>query len=87
MEQRDPGNALTFRDSLSFYGGRGKKWSQPVPGFAAAAILGNRLRSKKSKMDRKFFVGGNWKMNGNKASIDGIIKTLAEGDLSPNTGL
>jgi len=28
-------------------------------------------------MVRKFFVGGNWKMNGNKASIDGIIKFLS----------
>ena len=36
--------------------------------------------------DRKFFVGGNWKMNGNKASIDGIIKFLNEGGINPNTG-
>jgi len=35
--------------------------------------------------DRKFFVGGNWKMNGNKASIDGIIKFLNEGGVNPNT--
>jgi len=35
--------------------------------------------------DRKFFVGGNWKMNGNKASIDGIIKFLNEGGCNPNT--
>ena len=38
-------------------------------------------------MERKFFVGGNWKMNGDKASIDGIIKTLAKGDLNSKTGL
>jgi len=38
-------------------------------------------------MGRRFFVGGNWKMNGDKASIDGIIKTLAEGDLNSKTGL
>ena len=25
---------------------------------------------------RKFFVGGNWKMNGNKSSIDGIVERL-----------
>ncbi|KFM63557.1 hypothetical protein X975_24457, partial [Stegodyphus mimosarum] len=31
--------------------------------------------------DRKFFVGGNWKMNGNKSSIDGIIKFLTDGPL------
>lgn len=35
---------------------------------------------------RKFFVGGNWKMNGNKASIDGIIQFLNAGPLDPNTG-
>ncbi|XP_077998350.1 triosephosphate isomerase-like [Glandiceps talaboti] len=34
---------------------------------------------------RKFFVGGNWKMNGDKASIDGILKFLQDGDLSDNT--
>lgn len=37
--------------------------------------------------DRKFFVGGNWKMNGNKSSIDGIVKFLTEGPLDPNTEL
>lgn len=36
--------------------------------------------------DRKFFVGGNWKMNGNKASIDGIVGFLTAGPLDPNTG-
>ena len=30
-------------------------------------------------MARRFFVGGNWKMNGDCASIDGIIKFLNEG--------
>ncbi|KAJ8320213.1 hypothetical protein KUTeg_001800 [Tegillarca granosa] len=35
--------------------------------------------------DRKFFVGGNWKMNGSKESIDGIIKFLHDGPLDPNT--
>lgn len=34
---------------------------------------------------RKLFVGGNWKMNGNKQSIDGIIKFLNEGGVNPNT--
>lgn len=37
--------------------------------------------------DRKFFVGGNWKMNGNKASIDGIIGFLTAGPCDPNTGI
>jgi len=35
--------------------------------------------------DRKFFVGGNWKMNGNKASIDGIVEFLNKGGVNPNT--
>lgn len=38
-------------------------------------------------MERKFFVGGNWKMNGSKAKIDEILKNLAGGNLSPSTGL
>jgi hypothetical protein len=36
--------------------------------------------------ERKFFVGGNWKMNGSKESIDGIIGFLNAGPLDPNTG-
>ncbi|XP_013407822.1 triosephosphate isomerase B-like [Lingula anatina] len=35
--------------------------------------------------NRKFIVGGNWKMNGNKASINGIIQFLHEGELDPST--
>lgn len=35
--------------------------------------------------DRKLFVGGNWKMNGNKESIDGIIKFLNKEGVNPNT--
>ncbi|GFR26937.1 triosephosphate isomerase B, partial [Trichonephila clavata] len=34
--------------------------------------------------DRKFFVGGNWKMNGSKSKIDEIVKFLSS-DLDPNT--
>ena len=37
-------------------------------------------------MGRKFFVGGNWKMNGDKASIDKIVDFLKAGPLDPNTG-
>ena len=36
---------------------------------------------------RKFFVGGNWKMNGDKKSIDGIIEFMAKGPLNPTTGI
>ena len=35
---------------------------------------------------RKFFVGGNWKMNGSKASIDEIVKFLNEKGVNPKTG-
>uniref|UniRef100_A0A8R1TZW0 Spliceosome-associated protein CWC27 homolog n=1 Tax=Onchocerca volvulus TaxID=6282 RepID=A0A8R1TZW0_ONCVO len=35
-------------------------------------------------MSRKFLVGGNWKMNGDKASIDSIIKFLNDGAMVPN---
>ncbi|XP_014675201.1 PREDICTED: triosephosphate isomerase-like [Priapulus caudatus] len=34
---------------------------------------------------RKFFVGGNWKMNGSKKSIDGIVAFMKAGSLSANT--
>eukprot|EP00092_Neocalanus_flemingeri_P005811 GFUD01006254.1.p1 GENE.GFUD01006254.1~~GFUD01006254.1.p1 ORF type:complete len:249 (+),score=51.62 GFUD01006254.1:70-816(+) len=36
-------------------------------------------------MARKFFVGGNWKMNGDKASIDEICSWLVAGPLDNNT--
>jgi triosephosphate isomerase len=36
--------------------------------------------------ERKFFVGGNWKMNGNKKEIDAIISFLTAGPLDPNAG-
>lgn len=35
-------------------------------------------------MARKFFVGGNWKMNGTKAQIDEICSWLTAGPLDPN---
>jgi len=36
-------------------------------------------------MGRKFFVGGNFKMNGTKAEIATIVDNLSKGDLDPNT--
>jgi len=36
-------------------------------------------------MSRKFLVGGNWKMNGNKQSIDEIIKFLNDKGNNPKT--
>lgn len=37
--------------------------------------------------ERKFFVGGNWKMNGTKPSIDGIVDFLKIGPLSQDSGI
>lgn len=37
-------------------------------------------------MGRKFIVGGNWKMNGDKKSTDEIIQFLKNGPLDPNVG-
>ena len=36
--------------------------------------------------ERKFFVGGNWKMNGTSSSIDVILKFLKDGPLSQESG-
>jgi len=36
-------------------------------------------------MGRKFVVGGNWKLNGDKASIKTITSNLSAGPLDPNT--
>lgn len=37
-------------------------------------------------MGRKFWVGGNWKMNGDKKSIEEIAKFLTAGPIDPNVG-
>ena len=37
------------------------------------------IESKIMASSRKFFVGGNWKMNGDNASISAIVKFLNEG--------
>lgn len=37
-------------------------------------------------MPRKFFVGGNWKMNGSKKVAEELLGTLAKGPLDPNVG-
>lgn len=36
---------------------------------------------------RKFFVGGNWKMNGSKDEIKKIVDTLNSANLNDNTGM
>ncbi|KAF3770332.1 glycosis/triose-phosphate isomerase [Cryphonectria parasitica EP155] len=35
-------------------------------------------------MARKFFVGGNWKMNGTTSSVKDLVKTLNEAKIDPN---
>ncbi|KAA3669893.1 triosephosphate isomerase (TIM), partial [Paragonimus westermani] len=34
---------------------------------------------------RKFFVGGNWKMNGSKEKNANLIHTLSSAEIDPNT--
>ena len=41
---------------------------------------------KMAVRERKFFVGGNWKMNGSYESIKVIIDNLTQGNLSSATG-
>ena len=36
--------------------------------------------------ERKFFVGGNWKMNGSFNLIDTILENLKKGNISSDTG-
>lgn len=39
-------------------------------------------------MSRKFFVGGNWKMNGDKKSLGELIQTLNAAKVDPaNVGM
>ena len=35
---------------------------------------------------RRFFVGGNWKMNGNKKSVDELVEILNKGQRNAHTG-
>lgn len=44
-------------------------------------------RKIKMASTRKFFVGGNWKMNGNKKSVEEIITLLNQKGINPKTGL
>ena len=43
------------------------------------------IKSRQTMLSsRRFFVGGNWKLNGNFSSIDGIIANLNNGGVSAN---
>lgn len=57
-------------------------------------LLGRRCRFKSSQtstknaiMTRKFFVGGNWKMNGDKKSLGELIQTMNGAKVDPNVGM
>ena len=43
-------------------------------------------KTQAADMSRKFFVGGNWKMNGDKKSLGELIQTLNSAKLDSNTG-
>lgn len=38
-------------------------------------------------MSRKFFVGGNWKMNGDKKSLGELIQTMNTAKVDANVGM
>lgn len=40
-----------------------------------------------ANMSRKFFVGGNWKMNGDKKSLGDLIQTMNGAKVDPNVGM
>ena len=46
----------------------------------------NRCACLKEMAERKFFVGGNWKMNGSKAVVDDLVKMLNDRCANTNTG-
>lgn len=50
----------------------------------ASSLSSQSVRTR--KMARKFFVGGNWKMNGTKSEINDIVAFLKKGPLDPNVG-
>uniref|UniRef100_A0A1B6BWW9 Triosephosphate isomerase n=2 Tax=Clastoptera arizonana TaxID=38151 RepID=A0A1B6BWW9_9HEMI len=56
-----------------------------LSGFTVSEFRDFRgFKSNIATMGRKFWVGGNWKMNGDKKSIDDIIAFLKKGPLDPN---
>lgn len=38
-------------------------------------------------MSRKFFVGGNWKLNGDKKSLGELMDTMNAAKVDPNVGM
>lgn len=66
-------------------GSRGRFKVQHIVTVEVLKLSGSVFR-KIVNMGRKFWVGGNWKMNGDKKSIDDIIAFLKKGPLDPNVG-
>merc|ERR1711887_432837 len=64
--------------------GRRSVVSQSVGCVCICARRRFSLLTFKMGADRKFFVGGNWKMNGSKADVNAIADFLKKGPLSPN---
>ncbi|KAF5303579.1 hypothetical protein FQR65_LT08180 [Abscondita terminalis] len=59
--------------------------AQKVPDCTAGLSISFKILKLIPKMGRKFVVGGNWKMNGDKKQISEIIDFLKAGPLSPDT--
>lgn len=58
----------------------------PQPPLTFAFLLRYRPQLAPAMAPRKFFVGGNWKMNGDKKSLGELIHTLNGAKLSADTG-
>lgn len=63
-------------------------WSthQPVPHRCLPPLLSGYQASAAAMAQRRFFVGGNWKMNGNKESLEELMSTLNTASLHEDTG-
>lgn len=62
-------------------------WGQEGRGIAGNFGRKEDWQMSMAARERKFFVGGNWKMNGTKPSIDGIVDFLKIGPLSQDSGI
>lgn len=76
-----PGTRLKYPELLSY-----PRWEGPRQAFSIVLILSKGPRNS-SNMTRKFFVCGNWKMNGSKKSIGELIQMLNQAKLDPSVGM
>ena len=44
--------------------------------FSFSFLVYLNIKNEKKKMKRKFFVGGNWKMHGNRSFITNLVSSL-----------